>query len=309
MALGVTVAHDQRQQLLDCCLHYFPYPNPYKVLNLVLYQVSLVILENDDMGAKPDPKRRHFRHDHPLFKEKKTEQGVWWEDSYYFLWYRCLVRHEGYQRFCKTGRGKQYQNLHADFGDITSDHGFKDWWRDNAKGLTRGVYLFAEPSVVRPHIIDPKTETIRDDDDIIYLALPANKPENYLLTEASKLLKKAIQRQERDPATTSYARYPLYSSPQAAKTYKAFLDIWDLRQQGLPSGVIYDRVYGKPDWDDYAKRWMKRHELNETDTIQSQRQHINRSLQVSKGSQIKRNYDKACALIKNAAKGIFPKAS
>ena len=76
----------------------------------------------------------HFHYKHPLFgrgdwlnephKIKPTANGVRWDHSPYHVWFQCLLRNEGYKRYCQTRKGKE----------MTDEDAMKciDYIRDNA---------------------------------------------------------------------------------------------------------------------------------------------------------------------------------
>jgi hypothetical protein len=84
------------------------------------------------------PLSRHFAFGHPLFRQKKSELGVPWEDSVYYIWWEFLRRHDGYKKTCDNGGEGEYAKLYADFGNV-HEGTFTEWWtRDQ-----RGARLFA----------------------------------------------------------------------------------------------------------------------------------------------------------------------
>ena len=82
---------------------------------------------------------RHFLFKHPLFRKHETEQGIWWEQSVYYLWWCFLRRHAGYKRACQNGGRGRFKRLYRDFGDVHATD-FKTWWTRGE----RGAQLFAE---------------------------------------------------------------------------------------------------------------------------------------------------------------------
>jgi hypothetical protein len=265
--------------------------------------------------------RLHFKHKHPLFRAKETEQGIWWENSLYYLWFACLQQSEMYLKYCDTGKGqKQVKAVHKDFGDIRNTD-FKTWWHSHTnpqkRGRIRGAFLFAEPRKIKPQLINPAKDQLVVDDSIIYIALPANTPESYQLKQTSLLIKESNKQLGKKLNTASLAKYPISEKVRQPEHYKRLLKIIDLKQQKIKNTVICDRLYGKADWYKFAKGWMKREGLLEAEQFHKDEQlltinpnqyasEISRALTISRSSKIAHSYKKALRLVHNAACGTFP---
>lgn len=64
-------------------------------------------------------KARCFLYKHPVFTKAKTRNGVYYENSVYYLWFQFLLRNEGYKRYCETKKvTKQIANLYKYFGNM-----------------------------------------------------------------------------------------------------------------------------------------------------------------------------------------------
>ncbi|OEJ65195.1 hypothetical protein [Magnetovibrio blakemorei] len=263
--------------------------------------------------------KRHFKYKHPLFRKRETEQGIWWEDSHYYIWFECLLRNEGYKKFCETGKDKKYAKTFEGFGNVFDFTGnFKGWWNENSRGL----YLFAEPHAVNASILDV-TDTILDNDEIIYLQLPAYKPEAYLFKKMRELIRLAQKQRKIDASNTAgQSRYPFCQSPHSTYTYKNYLKVWDLRQRGLKNSEIHDAVYGGLNFNRYAKQWIRKKgyysdkgggqivgAITEQEVIDSCKLDIRRQIQKYQSAVVKRAFDGAENLINNAGIGLFPKTS
>jgi len=201
------------------------------------------------------------------------------------------------------------------------DTDFKTWWLSHTnpqkRGRTRGAFLFAEPRKIQPQLINPAKDKLVVDDSIIYLALPANTPENYQLKQASLLIKKSNEQLSRKSSTASLAKYPISEKVRKPSHYKNLLEIIDLKKRGVKNTVICDRLYGKADWNDFAKGWMMREGLLAAEEFRKDEQlltidasqyasEISRALTISRSSKIAHNYKKALRLVHNAACGTFP---
>ncbi len=146
---------------------------------------------------------------------------------------------------------------------------------------------------------------------------PANTPENYLLKQASLLIKKSNEQLSKKSSTASLAKYPMSEKVRKPLHYKNLLEIIDLKKQGIKNTVICDRLYEKADWNDFAKGWMMREGLLEAEQFRKDEKilpikvnqyisEISRALTISRSSKIAHSHKKALRLVHNAACGTFP---
>lgn len=158
--------------------------------------------------------RRTFLKPHPNFikSSKRKLQGVWWERSVYYMWYRYLQLSDRYRQAC-LGNGQGMPVMFADFGDVFSVD-FPSWWKQPmADGTPRGMYLFAEKAYMLPTAfcsfeqLESQREAIEYGEALAIL-IPNFQPK----TKVTKLIKRimtdyASQGQEAKSAST--ARYKL----------------------------------------------------------------------------------------------------
>ncbi len=277
------------------------------------------------MAERVSSGKRHFKYKHPLFQKRETEQGIWWEQSHYYVWFACLLRHEGYRRYCETEKGTKYKKLFEGFGNVFEyADNFKGWWKENSRGL----YLFAEPKETRAAIVTPSKDMLIDSDEVIYLQLPAHQTEAYLIKKTRELIKHEQKKRGIDAAkTTGQCRFPFCQSPQSSTSYLNYLKVWDLRQQGIKNDAIHDTVYGEVPFNAYGKQWLiKKHkkyggylEGEEADgkfeandlryLLNEHKNDIRRQIQKYKSAVVKRAFDSTENMNRNAGNGAFPKTS
>jgi len=243
-----------------------------------------------------DKKRAlHFIYKHPLFgKRKKTESGVWFERSVYYLWYEYLRRNEKYKAYCENKKGtKTIAKLYEDFGDIHSV-GFKSWWRE------RGRFLFCEQVDLQRVEEISSTEEYEEyqADEVLTIAIPINKNVAWLRQQINDkiwLKRKEYGVGSRQTASTSL--YPLHTTADIPSLIKA-LRVWDEYTDGnrqrqlrgdrkrslLEVGVALD------------KRSRQQRELDDTEG----------AWEISTKQMIFRLNKTAKHLIENVGKGSFP---
>jgi hypothetical protein len=175
----------------------------------------------------PSPLSRHFAFGHPLFRQKKSELGVPWEDSIYHLWWEFLRRHAGYKKTCENGGKGEYAKLYADFGNV-HEGTFREWW---TKG-DRGARLFSEP---------PLTVTTLTPDDIaalpkgwnggsLVVVIPLSLPKRFIEKKLAKLLARHHKRKKGQRTyKESRALYSIATQFRVA-SLKKLLDLYDLHQ-------------------------------------------------------------------------------
>ncbi len=177
----------------------------------------------------------HFTYQHPLFRERKTSGGIWYEESVYYLWFEYLRRNEKYKEYCETEKGKStktVEKLYKDFGDIHNIE-FKDWWR------VRGAELFCEQVDLErvEEISNVEQFKQRQSDNVLTLAIPLNKPKVWV---ESQIKTEVEKRRNKLGATSrmgvSTAKYPIHTVADT-KSLKRALDVWDLYSEGYGSFV------------------------------------------------------------------------
>lgn len=177
--------------------------------------------------------RRSFSARHPLFRDKATETGIWWEESAYYLWWEYLRRHDGYRQTClKSGKGL-YAQLYRDFGDV---HGssFKEWWREG--DLDRGVALFSEPLAPVGIMALTDAEALEligsgRDERTLLVAIPLDYRRRSITQAINKILKESLTRKPgQKRVQESKARYPLAMVPDVY-ALSITLKCYDLRQE------------------------------------------------------------------------------
>jgi hypothetical protein len=171
----------------------------------------------------------HFIYKHPLFgKRTKTQSGIRFDRSVYYLWFAYLRRNEKYKAYCETKKGtKTIAKLYKDFGDIYSVE-FKMWWRET------GRWLFCEQGDLErvEEITSTKEFRKYDSDNVLTLAIPINKNVGWLKQQISNKI--SLKREEygagsRETASTSI--YPLHTTPDIPSLIKA-LRVWDEYTEG-----------------------------------------------------------------------------
>jgi hypothetical protein len=173
---------------------------------------------------------RHFTVRHPLFQQKESKSGIWWEKSVYYLWWEFLRRHDGYKETCENGGNGKYAELYADFGNV-HEGTFKEWWTKDG----RGARLFAEPPM--PNSIAALTsqeiEALPDDWDarsLLIVAIPLNLPKRFIQQRLSKLLTRHHTR-KRGQRTFKESRALYRIAAQFnVHSLKKMLDLYDLEQ-------------------------------------------------------------------------------
>lgn len=177
----------------------------------------------------PSTFQRHFTFLHPLFREKKTKAGIWWENSVYYLWWEFLRRHGGYKRCCENGGKGQYAKLYVDFGDV---HGvsFRQWWT----AADRGARLFSEPPlptslhVIKPSQAEGLSEAV-ERGSLLLIAVPINLRKRFITQKFNKILSK-FNRRKRGQRTLKESRalFPI-ATQFNIHSLKQILDVHDLR--------------------------------------------------------------------------------
>jgi hypothetical protein len=170
---------------------------------------------------------RIFAGRHALFRKKRTESGIWWEDCEYYVWWEYLKRHEGYRLTCESGGKGPCAALYADFGNIYNVS-FKDWWNE------RGADLFAEPPSPTG-VMELTDEQVLDliqqgrDDRTLLIAVPLYYRKRAISAQLRKILLRNHSRKRGEKRVKfSRAKYPLLHAPDVP-ALKTTLDCYDMK--------------------------------------------------------------------------------
>ena len=171
---------------------------------------------------------RSFVGKHPLFRNRHTDSGMWWQNNVYYLWWEFLRRHEGYKKTSARGGKGAFSKLYANFGDVHASD-FKTWWRGH------GVYLFSEPpapvgvwALTEEEVLELVGQG-RDENTLI-VAIPLDYKRRSITLALNKILTESNTRKRGEKRTkTSKARYPLAQAFDVM-ALKATLACYDLRQ-------------------------------------------------------------------------------
>ena len=189
----------------------------------------------------------HFHYKHPLFgrgdwlnephKIKPTANGVRWDQSPYHVWFQCLLRSEGYKRYCQTRKG-QYAKTFADFGDVFAyENNFKKWFNED----DRGRKLFAEPySPIIPKILSKQDEIDWANPDLCIIQFDANRNKAFVQRKVRSLINKACTEAQKSNVL-SKAKIQFVSAPKDCDAYLRMLKVWDLKHEGKRTSEIAER--------------------------------------------------------------------
>jgi len=255
--------------------------------------------------------KRYFIYKHPLFGRgenwrnpasiRSTKTGVRWDKSPYFIWFQCLLRNNEYEQYCAAGKG-DFKKIYENFGNVFDyKDDFKEWWFDG----NRGVKLFAEPIFeMNTEILNPKRDKLIEDERILYLKVPIFNKSKVLKDEFERIIKNKqtiYSKQKSNPI--SFSKYPLYTSPKT-ESYIKMLQVYDARKQGLDAKDIHLKYIKKINVREWKELYNKKHY---NDGIEINEQDARRLVYAQYSKNIYRYKIKVINLIKNAAKGIFPK--
>lgn len=237
--------------------------------------------------------RRNFAARHPLFRERVTETGIWWEESAYYLWWEYLRRHEGYRRTClKQGRGA-FSKLYKDFGNVHAS-GFKEWWSTDA----RGVRLFSEPLAPVGVMALTDAEAVElieqgRDERTLLVAIPLDYRRRSITQALNKILKESHTRRPGEKRVKgSRARYPLAMVPDV-HALGVTLKCYDLRQE-------YPDL---PLWRIAELAGVGR---SLSDALAAGKDVDKAAMKASLTAGVSRKLRHAAAIIEGVSKGIFP---
>ena len=230
---------------------------------------------------------RHFLFKHPLFRAKRTEKGIWYEQSVYYLWIEHLKRNEEYKHYHKTKEGSsEIAALYEDFGDIFTyaPDWFKKWWRDGGQDL-----FCEEIDLQRVERIE-QSEGLSNSPLVLNLAIPITKNAAWLERQVAKLIqaerkKMGVVGRGAPPSTS---RYPIYLKNPNIPALKKGLMVWDeCRKRGDDSYIKVGEKLGL-----FKEGFRDKRKSN-----------------ASKTQMIYRLKNQTQQIIDNTAKGIFPKHS
>jgi hypothetical protein len=189
----------------------------------------------------------HFLYKHPLFRAKRTRQGIWYESSPYYLWWRFLRHNDAYK---EMRLGTTPQNAtYAAFKDIhaydDTREGFAKWFRDV------GEDLFCEPKSTNV------VKEITADDDIaewmgdgrIVLSIPVSQNAEWAQKQVKRIVSKhrlaEERRKELGKPQSSSAQYQFAQEPDVP-ALKRYLEIYELHIEEIQiGGKIRCRTYGE----------------------------------------------------------------
>jgi hypothetical protein len=187
---------------------------------------------------------RHFLFKHPLFRAKRTEKGIWYEKSVYYLWIQHLKQNTDYRRFHETQEGTpEIAKLYEDFGDVFGydRDWFKTWWHAG------GQDLFCEQiDLQRVERIEDE-EALSDSPLILNLAIPITKNVAWLEKQVFRLLQ--AERKKMGVvgrgAPTSTARYPVFLKNPHTPALEKGLKVWvECRRRGDDSYIKVGQKLG-----------------------------------------------------------------
>jgi hypothetical protein len=180
---------------------------------------------------------KHFLYKHPLFKAKRTRQGIWYESSPYYLWWRFLRLNDAYKDMC-SGRTPPNQT-YIDFKDIHSyedtKEGFSKWFRDV------GEDLFCEslnPNIVKELVKDKDAQEWLEESRIV-LSIPVSQNTEWVLKQVKRIVAKHRDAEERrtdkgkPQSSTAYKQFAQEPDVPALKRY---LEIYELHTTPKSNG-------------------------------------------------------------------------
>ena len=185
----------------------------------------------------PTQAPKHFLYKHPLFKAKRTRQGIWYESSPYYLWWRFLRLNEVYRQMCLGNIPPNetydfFKNIHA--YDDTRE-GFARWFREV------GEDLFCEPKSTNV------VKEITEDDDItewmgdgrIVLSIPISQNAEWAQKQVKRIVSKhrlaEERRKELGKPQSSSAQYQFAQEPDVP-ALKRYLEIYELHNTPTATG-------------------------------------------------------------------------
>jgi len=175
------------------------------------------------------PTRKHFLYKHPLFKAKRTRQGIWYENSPYYLWWRFLRHNATYKEMCLGNIPPNetydfFQNIHA-YDDTRED--FARWFREI------GEDLFCEnktPNIVKELGYDDEPIQWQDESRVL-VSIPVNQNTEWVMKQLNRIVSKhrdaAEKRKDKGKPQSSNANYQFAREPDVP-ALKRYLEIYEL---------------------------------------------------------------------------------
>ena len=234
---------------------------------------------------------RIFAAKHPLFVKERTEAGIRWSDSPYYVWWEYLRRHQGYRKTCEDGGKGSYAALYEDFGDVYAQT-FREWWKD------RGAEVFAEPASptgVMELSDDQVIELIKNgrDERTLLVAIPLDYRKRAISNQLRKILLRNHSRKRGEKRVKfSRAKYRLLHTPDvpALKTTLACYDL-KLANPDMPLWQIAQEV-------GVSARLTKAELAGEGGHVADKK--------ASMTAGVSRKLKHAATLIEGVGRGIFP---
>ena len=185
----------------------------------------------------PTQAPKHFLYKHPLFKAKRTRQGIWYESSPYYLWWRFLRHNATYKDMCleKFPPNKTYQsfkNIHA--YDDTRE-GFARWFREI------GEDLFCEnktPNIVKE--LDYEDDALQwQDNSRVLVSIPVHQNTEWVMKQLNRIVTKhrnaEERRKDKGKPQSSNANYQFAREPDVP-ALKRYLEIYELHMSPTATG-------------------------------------------------------------------------
>jgi hypothetical protein len=181
--------------------------------------------------------RKHFLYKHPLFRKTRTRQGIWYESSPYYLWWRYLRLNEVYKQMClgniaPNDTHTAFQNIHA--YDDTRE-GFANWFR------TVGEDLFCElknPNIVKELYAEDNIHAWTDDSRVL-VSIPVSQNTEWVMKQLNRIVTKhrdaEERRLEKGKPQSSSALYTFAQEPDVP-ALKRYLAIYELHTSKTAAG-------------------------------------------------------------------------
>ena len=195
----------------------------------------------------PTQAPKHFLYKHPLFKAKRTRQGIWYESSPYYLWWRFLRHNDTYKDMClgkfpPNETHHFFQNIHA--YDDTRE-GFARWFREI------GEDLFCEnktPNIVKELGYEDDAMQWQDDSRVL-VSIPVHQNTEWVMKQLNRIVTKhrnaEQRRKDKGKPQSSNANYRFTQEPDVP-ALKRYLEIYELSIEKIQiGGKLRCRTYGE----------------------------------------------------------------
>ena len=198
----------------------------------------------DTQMTAPTKSRKHFLYKHPLFKSKRTRQGIWYENSPYYLWWRYLRLNKIYEQMCLGNLPTDevydfFGNIHA-YED--TKEGFSKWFREY------GENIFCElrnPNLVVELDEADNVDGWRDGGRII-VSIPTQQNTEWVMKQLNRIVSKhrdaAEKRKDKGKPPSSSAQFTFYKEPDVP-ALKRYLAIYELKNTPKDDGKF--RTYAQ----------------------------------------------------------------